>query len=174
MKEARTEVSPGAAVRIAGGGIRFGIRQVRYRFTGMTETVLSPLAMYMVQAAGSIATALGVWPTGSLGWARWQLTVVVALQVAALMTETLVSSMFVTATVRFAGSKAMAEGAEPDGDGRRRVAAPGGRGGVAGGAVDHGHGAGLLAVLQCRRCRWCRRPGRRLPRWGLRRPGSER
>ena len=39
--------------------------------------------------------------------------VTVALQVAALMTETLVSSMLVTATVRLAGSKAIPAGLKP-------------------------------------------------------------
>src|SRR6516165_236876 len=67
----------------------------------------------MVRAAGSIVMALGTRPAGIFGWGLWQLVVMVALQVAALMMEMLVSSRLVTATVRLAGSKAMAEGPKP-------------------------------------------------------------
>src|SRR5690242_2035806 len=67
----------------------------------------------MVRAAGSMAMPLGARPAGNLGWGLRQLLVTVALQVAALMTVTLVSSMLVTTTVRLAGSKAMPEGPKP-------------------------------------------------------------
>src|SRR3974390_1468864 len=60
-----------------------------------------------------MATGPGPRPTGNLGWVRWQLVVMVALQVAASMTETLVSSTLVTATIRLAGSKAIPTGAKP-------------------------------------------------------------
>ena len=76
----------------------------------MIETVSSPLEVETVPTIGSMVTAPGACPTGNFGWARWQPAVSVALQVAALMTETLVSSILVTATARVAGSKAMAEG----------------------------------------------------------------
>src|SRR5215471_10940157 len=67
----------------------------------------------MVWAAGSMVMALGARPAGNLGWGLWQLVVTVALQVAALMTVTLLSSRLLTATVWLAGSKAMLEGPKP-------------------------------------------------------------
>src|SRR6516165_555654 len=67
----------------------------------------------MVRAAGSMAMTLGARPTGNLGWGPWHPVATAALQVAALMTVTLVSSMLVTATVWLAGSKATAVGPKP-------------------------------------------------------------
>src|SRR6516225_6095549 len=60
-----------------------------------------------------MATVPGARPTGNSGWGLWQLVVVVALQVAALITETLVSSILVTATMRLTGSKAIPAGPKP-------------------------------------------------------------